>query len=391
MPNALGLLDLRSNLQSGAPGPVPQGFGIFVYPFAVAIPGAIPLGTTLDTVLDAPVKAAIRAALALLDVPTATSLKDMLWEILTTLADPTGLLRVKPLMPTVMGNLELYLGGFSLIRSENFDTSHPHWPQVLAVLREDYRRIREERKTFPQHNDTHKRVLASLAQQFRCDYHLFIPPDLPDEGVLPPHTTITDNFNRADSDTLGTSSEGWSWTEVAGDTDIVTNAAAAGGAGAGNRSRADSDLSTSNHYSQGDCSSVSGAASLGTSTRFAAAASTFYMGIHANDTTDTYRIFKDISGTLTKLSGVNTTAPGAGAILDKMSSDGSTQEFTSGGTVRNTITDTSITGNLRGGLWEGPSPHTIDNFEAADLIAALPPGLNSALWHIDQDIAFLMR
>lgn len=364
---SVGCLDLRSIPQCAAPGPVAQGWGIFTYPTAQVISGALALGSNLDRILTNPQKNTIRNQLGLPSALSANTLVDALWEVLTTQADPTGLLRCKPLMPTVRGNLELHLGGFSLIKSKPFAFGELEGPVVRAALQEQYRRLRQE---YP--SDVYRQVLGGWCRKYRTtNYQLFLPDGVPDEGWLPPHTTITDNFNRADADALGTSAEGWSWTETLSDIDIVSNAAAGGGAATQRDARAESSLSTDDHTTQGDCADGEvGGNDVGVLTRFLSTDRTFYWGFHQNGASLTYRIFKMEAGTATALGSLSDTAPGSGAILDKLSSDGSTQEFTSGGTVRVTVTDTAITANLRTGIKLRASAQTIDNFQAADITVA---------------------
>lgn len=366
-PGAIGCLDLRSIPEMARVGGVPQGWGIFTYPAPVVIPGALALGDNLNTPLSPVARATIRIRLGLLRPLVTDSLTDVLWEVLTTQSDPTGLLHGKPLMPDLQGTLELRLGGFSVIKSKPFSFAEPEGQGVLTVLQEDYRRIRQERlgTSFA---DTHKHLLGALVQRFGLPRQQFIPDDLPDEGMLEPHTIITDSFNRANNLVLGSSSEGWSWTEQTGTWEVFSNKAA-GSSGSLNTARAEQDLNTADQYSQGGCTDPGGTPQLlGPCVRFHAVDTTFYLGAHRNSATDpTYRLLKAVNAVYTALGSVADTAPGTGEITDKMSSNGSTQEFTSGGTVRITLTDTSITGNLRTGMFCQLANHTIDNFEASDL------------------------
>ena len=366
-PGAIGCLDLRSLPEMAHAGGVSQGWGIFTYPAPMVIPGALALGSDLDALVSPAIKATIRIRLGIPSPLSGDSLIDVLWEALTTRADPTGSLRSKPLMPTIQNALELHLGGFSLIRSKLFSFSEPEGPNVLAVLQDDYRGIRQERlgTVFA---DTHKRLLGGLVNRFGVDYRQFIPGDLPDEGLLEPHTTILDNFNRADSPTLGTSSEGWSWTEVEGDLEINTNRAGTPAITAASQSaRAENDLNSADHTSQGLCDvELNTANFISVLTRFAAAATTYYAGQHRANATATYRLIKVVAGVFTSLGSQDAGVP-ANPVTDIMSSNGSTQEFTSDGVVRITLTDSSITGNLRSGILLALLSHTIDNFNGSDL------------------------
>ena len=374
----LGCLDLRSLPQMSLAGGTPQGWGIFTYPTSVVIAGALALGNNLSTNLSNPQKNAIRNRLALPNPISASTLLDVLWEILTTQADSTGLLRCKPLMPTIQGSLELHLGGFSLIKSKMLNFAEPEGPNVLAVLQDDYRHIRQERLGQPQFADTHKRVLGELVRRFGGDYRRFLPVELPDEGMLKPSTTILDNFNRADNVVLGTSSEGWSWTEVTGNIDIVTNQASQLTVSAIVNARAESDLSSANHYSQAVAISNTVATNqVGIAARFAAAATTYYtFRIRLTAGRPNHRLAKMVAGALTALLDDDVIDGLTSGDTIRVDIDGSTLIGKKNGTQILQVTDTAITGNLRTGLdgfANGASRIGWDNFEAADLAAVGQP------------------
>lgn len=185
-------------------------------------------------------------------------------------------------------------------------------------------------------------------------------------------TSIADTFDRADSDTLGTLSDGsGSWAEVSGDNDISGNALISGAAGT-NHSRADVDLSSDAHYSQVDIVSWSGSSSGGPLTRFSSSANTCYQFRVRRDASN-YRLFKYVSGTATQIgSTVSETLPSLPFTARLSSSSGNVHTCEINGVTKLSQTDSSITGNTRAGVmtFDVGGAVTLDNFSAADITAA---------------------
>jgi hypothetical protein len=130
--------------------------------------------------------------------PAGNQLRDLLWDQLTSGADPAGEAGPKPLMPRVGGTLELNLGGHSVIRSERFKWGrHRHTNQVQSVLQRDFESLWEE-------TNGHEhccRVLDYRCEKYRvADWQDIVPQRLRAHvpGRLPHATTYTDDFNRAD-------------------------------------------------------------------------------------------------------------------------------------------------------------------------------------------------
>jgi hypothetical protein len=217
-----------------------------------------------------------------------------------------------------------------------------------------------------------RRVLGYWMRQWGVDD----PAEFQDgDGIvepLPPSTTVTDNFNRADSTDLNASSTGksppFSWTEVNGNWQIdINRLGEVSGAGAHSYVRADIDLSSANHYAQMQVKSGSNhGGQYGPLARVDAAADTFYMFLWVGFSTITNKLFKRVSGTFTDIG----TGPNVVADDDvlKVDCNGSTIN-----TYRNTVlnigpvTDTAISGNLRGGVIGYNSfSYVFDSFEEAD-------------------------
>ena len=198
-------------------------------------------------------------------------------------------------------------------------------------------------------------------------YELWLGPGSPlvTQSVIAGGTTITEDWNCADADSPDCDLD---WTEVSGDWDIVSNAIQLV-SGAGNLFlRAESDLASDDHYAQVVFVTGPGTTNYGPVCRFAAAATTAYLGIHRTAPWETFRV---VTGSFTQIATGATPARADGQTL-KIQADGSSiQMFVNGSSVVGPSTDTNITGNTRCGLMGNTSSgaENFDNFEAADLAA----------------------
>lgn len=417
---ALGGLDLRSIPQHAA-GPTAAGFGVVVLPAQGNSVGPY-LGDNLSGMMLAPRKTALRNALGIGEAIVGTTLLDVLWELFTQHADPTGQTRWRPIMPTAQGIMELHLGGFSLVRAERFDRAqHPlvlqqeglEWKRLketcaasaqvlqsagttwefvsnlwagmrsLSVTDPAVTGSREWRKLAAIVSLTpplqHQRRLTALAVKYRMRPEELL--DLwgePYVEPLPHSTTITESFNKADADTLGPD---LTWTEFEGDTDVVSNEAVQQTAAARCSSRADSDLASDDHYAQAQFQKVSGGSG---GRRFGAVSRkdgtttvTFYKGAHRGDI-DEDQFIQLVSGTRTIVGSTADVLSFSTWYTLKMESDGSSHRVFRDGVVKlGPTTDTVITGNLRTGisLQDGTAGKSkADVFEAADLAAGPTTG-----------------
>lgn len=370
-PDVIGVLDLRTIPQMSEIGGLARGVGIFVY--RTPHPGAlIDLGQDIQRHM----RTTDRTGLTQLQSLPASALprgqiRDVIWSLFTNLSDPEGLTGPRPLMPTRAGNVELYLGGFGVIKRQRFD---PHDLEqslpVLDALRLEYRRIREEtlRGRIPNRDPQfHRRYLSALVEKYHLPFEAFIPPDLPRETPLPHGTELDESFDQANSSTLGPD---LTWTEITGDDwetisnkaeDKVNNIQAA---------RAEHDLSTIEHQAQADCTWETAGSSqqVGTCVRFAAAAETFYSATgHANENQDI--LYKAVAASYTRLLETAHTI-GAETLLCKTTIDGSTLTGNIGAS-ETSVSDTAIVGGTRTGMWSfnnqgSSSGHKVDNYHAED-------------------------
>ncbi len=364
----LGLLDLRSIPQMSKAGGEPEGYGLFVLGFRDDSTGYY-LGNGLGSKPVPHIRDVLRSILGLSQSLSSNTSLDILWELLTLRADPTGQLRWKPLMPEIDGKLKLYLGGFSLVREESYNpTQHP---LVLELLREDYRRLRQEFQSVG--SDHYRKVLSAWQDKygkFGLTWEDFIPADLPKEKPLLHSTTITESFNKAD-DGLGPD---LTWTAVAGTWGVTSNQADYRSTQAVGYARAESDLATDDHYAQAvvtHSGGVSASAWPGVCTRLSTVANTYYRAlIYEYD--DKLYIEKLVAGTGTTLGSVAITMSWPCTL--KCQADGSTIKGFQNAVEKLSVTDTAITAIVRTGIvgyqWADYNIRW-DNFEAGDLAA--PP------------------
>lgn len=382
VPNALGKIDLRSIPQMSMSGGTPQGYAVAAFPGTITDPNAVFLGDDIRGAMPLGRRRGMARELGFStnDLDSVSNLTDALWRVMTVLADPTGNLRHKPLMPKRDGTLELNLTGYSTIMSKKLiPFQSEEWDNILNLLRNDYRIIRSETLKGNYNENAHRKFLMALKEKYRLnDTDIFIPDDLPKETPLPHSTTITEVWGCADSGNINCD---LTWTEVVGDLSINSNAVGQQTVNIFGSGRAETDLATDDHYGQVDIVSltVAGSASemAGPLARFNPSAETYYMSRIHNDSsgTELTDVFKNVTGSFTSIgSAVGITI----SIPDtlKLSVDGSTLINELNGVEKHNFSDTAITGHLRAGIFlrmggsGSANDIKVDNFEAADIAAA---------------------
>ena len=377
---AVGLVDLRSLPQQAAAG-TPQGYGFFAteQPLGSAYE---PFGTQLDATLTPEQLARWRSMLGLARLDAA-SLLDALWETLTAQADPDGQTGPLPLDATSAGTLELHLGGHSLVKAEPLRTAGEHWRRLKRMLQRIYKDTAKAAREGRLKPNLHRMMMTHWLRKYRlADYHELLPEGEPDEPPVTPQTTITDDFTRADGDIIGhllTWAEYWpcDWDTASNMARLQTSSSTYP-----NMAVAQTDLSSSDHYSQ-----VS-VVNLSSGTDWCRAGAAFRCSSGANTTysaepyqyDDKVYLYKWLSGTLTVLGSASITLSLPGTV--KGSAEGSTIKAYWGGVQKLSVTDTGISGNTRCGM-AGKSGDTnkadLDDFEAGDLAAAAAA---TVPWHL---------
>lgn len=330
-----------------------------------------------------------------------------LWHEMLMAGDPTGAGAWKPNVPTHRGVWEVHLGGHSQIFGRRYSPRAAGASQVLDVVLHDFSQllidvanereaIKQERSQVAKDKDKgskeekekrakrdewlakHDAKLAELpgkvlranADKYRID------PMQISKDVEPrrPTTTISDDFTRADGTGIGNQ---LTWTAVSGTWETVSNRARLATASDGSIrvARAESDLSSSDHYAQEVMYGINDwYAQHGQAVRLSASENTCY--VHQQSRWEGYYSIwcKHVTGTRTVLANGNDGGlPNADGDTGKGEVSGGNLTGYRNGSTCETVVDTAISSGTRTGIWQyrwgaGYDPRA-DNFEAADLLA----------------------
>ena len=382
---ARGILDLRTLSQQVVSGG-PPGHGLFAYADVQAGEPLldVDLGSDLEVLLSAARTAALRSHLAV--QLARADLRDTLWQLLLDPAnyDATGQTHWKPLRGSARRGVQLTLAG-QLLRAgpvqEAFDAT-------VAVFRADYMADRDMRPLNVLRRWTGATMRSLGLPLDTQSAEAILPPAVRGDGWLTPETSLTDTF----TDTVGvnltahvpTPTNWGSWVKAfgAGDLLIVSNGIQKE---LGDTSRPDYranvDLSSDDHSVEAttealDAGSGTSDNNWDTEARYASAAQTFYGTRIENSVTNGVRtdLHKRVAGTRTVLSGPTADTFTAAAIL-RVTADSSTITGRYDGVDVHSVTDTSITGNLRSGVGSQRRSTAqsviVDNFFAQDIVAAV--------------------
>ena len=287
-----------------------------------------------------------------------------------------------PLRGSIAGGTGLTIPGFGSIVRERVEVGDPVWLQTVAVFRVNYRRQRPPTLASADSRlEPLKRWTGATMRQLGvADPALVLPSEYVADGFLPPRTTIGDTFvetsnTSLDAHTATGTGGGFSWTEVSGNWTVdATRDDAGTETNADATARAEGALSSDDHYSQNDVTNYADFKWAGAITRFAAAANTGYVYIRRNANGSSHTIEKIVAGVYTSLAATENDYPApATPFLIKLTSDSADlHTAVQVSTTKVTVTDTSITGNVRAGMYAyharvGLDQVNRDNFEAADL------------------------
>lgn len=345
--NNIGVVDLRSNTQSGKSGGTPEGFAVFAYEEPQVIVGAEYLGTDESVVAD------------------------FIWTKLTVEADPTGITAPKPLTGKLGKEVELYLAG-EKIKSEAFTDEHKQ--RTVDVFQADYRENADKHSKGTLQKWVGAKMKEIYGEMSDEKAELLVPAEHKKGSKLwkKPATVIGDTF--ADTDgvnlqahTASGTGGGFAWSNVAGSNlEIQSNTLQMEGTGDGDRDyRADTDLSTDDMYAKATVGTLSSGFDCAVAVRFSSSARTHYQTEWG---ANFRRISKFVAGSHTVLTS-DGSSNSAGDICEVRVSGSNIQAFRNGVQVLTNQTDTDITGHLRTGLSMYDDASTLDNFEAGDLSA----------------------
>ncbi|MBY0513091.1 MAG: hypothetical protein K2P78_04170 [Gemmataceae bacterium] len=294
--------------------------------------------------------------------PTGTTLRAVVASLLTDGSDPDGLDFARPLLPTSQMTLELHAGGSVL--SVPFAWGGSHTNLIRTLIRKEFAALWQAEQDARRDFRLSRKVLGALCLKYRIgsdQWREFVPPALQGDvpGPLPPETTITESFDKADGAGLGPD---LTWTEVSGAWRTDGNRGGkSANTGAVQLARADADLSSADHYAQAKV--VLNSTYGGPACRCPSAATmTFYVAFAGSPA----YIAKFVAGTQTNL-----TTGGGTTTNDvlQIRANGSTISARVNGSQILTTTDTSIAGNLRCGLeLFYATAGNFEDFQAADLI-----------------------
>lgn len=300
--------------------------------------------------------------------PSGDKLVDLLWDFLTNGADAEGDATCPPLVPTREGYLELILGGHSPVRREKFAFgTHGHTNKLKQQLKKELKWIRKRaiagdcRTKDGVDYEFHRRYLGGVLMKYGLtadDAQLILPPGW-DKSETPkrPGTQLAENFNTADSTTLGPT---YSWSEYvdasAWDTfSIVSNRCrSTTGTSYGNTARCNTDLGGSDITATIVVSTFTDGATnnqFGACTRFKSNAATAYFArgvpYYSPDAFDFGKIVNGVSSVINQ----DTNCPLSTSKIISVGMSGSSYTATFDGGHTRSGTDTAISSNTRGGLF----------------------------------------
>lgn len=358
--NNVGTLDLRSIPQMSLAGGSPQGFGLFSYPAPQANPLlTIHLGD--DPLARLPNRARTDLAAALGPL-TGTTFSAIIRELLLA-GDPSGVTKCKPIRGSLKLGMKIDLGGFGRLLDEPFNPEHPAFTKTVEVFRADYRlnKTRLAAETLRRYTGAECRKLYGRIGDDEA--RAILPPEYINDGWEQPRTSVGDTFDRADSTDPNASNDGktldgsaatWSWTEVleTGQT-IASNRYV--GTESATYSRAEQDLSSDDHTTYIHVDRVADASfvQIGPCARFAAAANTSYMAMFQWTSSQGVILRKTVTGTRSNLGSNQTLTVVDNDKLETEINDSTLRSLVND-VQKDSLTDTSITGNLRAGIyWSG--------------------------------------
>ena len=331
-----------------------------------------------------------------LDLPNgsiqADSVVDILWEVLTVHADVAGLVRAKPLVPTVEGDLELRLQGHSPVKVEPFQWgAHSHTAKLRELLQREWSQIKARQAVWPDRlpqADLGRSLdwqREKYARMGLTDYRELLPPQFRDVDVPIPHqTTIADGFEGSSGDPdldswTGDGGGVTSWTnlEVPNSVQVRDSDGHARNyknAGSVPLYQANPTLSGTDHYSEAN-TTIAGSESgqtAGTLARLDGTDSDDYYQTRFNPAANAiYLMYRSGGGTVTEITNVTPTTTAADGLLIRLECNGSSIKVIYDGNTDIDTTDTNVTSGNYTGIYGNTNSSVRDpdwdNYEAGDL------------------------
>lgn len=386
----IGSLDLRSNSQCAVPGPNPQGWGLFAYSTPQTDSNLVlDLGTNLNTTISVSTLTWLRNNISSAPI-AALTIKSAIWAIMNSLADPTGITKVKNLMPDNQGNLNLYIAGNIILSKRIEPFKSPEWANVQKQYQLDYATIRHDVQYAMLPPNFHREQLAYWSQLYGIDYHAFIPAGLPDESPIDYGTTQSENFNCANNASSMNCQQTW---VVVGDVNAqlgikTSSGADEVGSSVFNYGRAEADVTGANHFVQLDITQLteSGVSfrGVGMMARFDSgpgAGTSLETGYNCggsgqSDGSEKFYCNKVLGGTSSSIGSLIAWTPGTYPGTEKVQVNGSQITTFWRGSQMDNFTDTAISTGTRGGVFSrasNPESNAWDNWSITDLAAGTTP------------------
>lgn len=308
--------------------------------------------------------------------PEGDTPERMLWNHLLA-GDPADLDRCKPKMP-LRNRLEQSIGPIALAEPFRYG-HHPHTPVVREMVRHMLSIAMEDEAKQRGEITRSRRELDWWCEKLRLRtdsnewQELVHPRHRSELRPLPHATTWQESWPAAES--IGTDSSSTSqnntWTAVGNPIEVLSTNLVQNLTGTANRTfRCEVELSGADQYVESimDSSSIAGTQrTSGPAVRMPASARTCYFASQAGGNSDqgTFRPAKLETGTLTLL-GTGSTQ-GYNVVAKRIEAEGDNIRVYSGGTLRESITDTSITSGSRSGfVWETPTALQKHRYRAAE-------------------------
>lgn len=301
------------------------------------------------------------------------TIADWLRDTLTIRAQPDGDGGPAPLAPTRRLQCEMHIG-----RPVRWRFRPDENPALVEQLRRQYRRARQAARDGQLKDEVHHlRVLDAWREKYRTeDDRLFVPADLPLEPRVRHETTIGDTFTDTDSTALSshtaTGANGghsWSYLHSGSSWDIQSNQV--NQTGNFGLARADSDLSTDDHYAQivVPVPPSTTTQSIGVAARKDSSSTlSYYLAVCRSTQWQTYEWD---GGSFGQLGSTTSQATATNDVI-RIEAEGSTIRRLRNGSEQASLTDGTTSGNYRCGIacihsLTGPRG---DDWEAGDLGAA---------------------
>ncbi len=375
--NAIDHFELRNWPQMGMDGPTEQGHAIFVYESPQTHPNLQQyLGDSLTGLIRADERRSLATAIGIGEAIVGTNMLEILLELLNQHADPSGLTRWKPIRGSQTSGFtftvgRLSKGGFGEVINEPFDDTHPFWAPTLGIWQADYRRNRADVDAGLLSLDSLRGFTGASMRKYKTREDVLLPPEHLSDGSRTPKSTVSDDFNRGNEDPITGWDEvnGITWKIVSEEIEVEELVSAGYPASARFQTAVDSD----DHEVEVTYKATDAAAGwMGPACRFAAAAETFYFAF-IRESGGIRRIDKNITGTPTTIA--NDTGGAGPEQLIRLRHDSADllQLFDDDVSVLSVSSETSITGNLRGGMNAHHSQTKVsgDDWSMTDLAAAL--------------------